>query len=431
MTENRVRVVYSFPNRLGGARLSDASWHQVNALAEAGVDVLAFPAGLRKPVASQINVRPTMDWGRLRLPYRLLGKMRALGIHDQIVARRLHKLVGTVDVVHTYAVGSLETLKTARSLGIPTLLERSNAHTRFAFEQVNREAKRLGITLPPTDEYFYREDLLQREEAEYEAAKYILCPSDFVVKTFIEQGVPPEKLLRHFNGVDETVFYPAATPRPSDGRFTMLFAGVCAVRKGVHFALEAWLNSPASRHGSFLIVGTALPAYMEKLSGMLAHPSVKVLGHVPDLPGLMRTCDALVLPSIEEGFGLVVTEAMASGCVPLVSQACTEICEHMKSGLRHSIGDVGALTEHITRLYDEPALLAELRAGGLKIVPEVTWSAVGVKVFEVYRRVVAKSRADAVPKAEAVNALVQGCRAVTALQTTTLPKTHPTDAVGV
>ena len=50
----------------------------------------------------------------------------------------------------------------------------------------------------------------------------------------------------------------------------MLFVGVCAVRKGVHFALEAWLGSPACQDGTFLIAGEFLPDYQQKLAAMLS-----------------------------------------------------------------------------------------------------------------------------------------------------------------
>ncbi len=46
----------------------------------------------------------------------------------------------------------------------------------------------------------------------------------------------------------------------------MIFVGVCAVRKGLHYALEAWLRSPASKDGTFLIAGGFLPDYQEKLA---------------------------------------------------------------------------------------------------------------------------------------------------------------------
>jgi glycosyltransferase involved in cell wall biosynthesis len=413
----RVRVLYSFPHKLGGARLSDGAWHQVNALAAAGTDVLAFPGVLHTPVAASVKVRPTLAKGKLRIPYKVLGKMRALALHDHIVARRLKKLVGKIDVIHTYAAGSLETLRTARDLGIPTVLERTNAHTRFAFEVVGQEFERLGVTLPPTDEYYHRADLLAKEEAEYRAADYLLCPSDFVAKTFIDRGFPREKLLRFINGVDEKVFYASSEPREPGRKFTMLFVGVCAVRKGVHFALEAWLNSPASRHGNFLIAGDVLPGYVEKLAARLSHPSVSVLGHVEDVPGLMRKSDVLVLPSIEEGFGRVITEAMASGCVPLASDACTDFCRHLETGLRHRVGDVQALAQHITMLYEDRALLAQLRSGGLAIVPQMTWAAGGVRLVEAYRQAIAESRSKTHHKGEVLGGTPLPEHTVAAMQT--------------
>jgi glycosyltransferase involved in cell wall biosynthesis len=321
-----------------------------------------------------------------------MGKMRALALHDHIVARRLKNLVGKIDVIHTYAVGSLETLKAARSLGIPTVLERTNAHTRFAFEAVNAECARLGIVLPPNDEYFYRKDVLRKEEEEYQWADYILCPSDFVVKSFMEYGFPQEKLVRNINGVDDQVFFPDDNSWDPDGKFTMVFVGVCAVRKGLHFALDAWLRSPASRNGQFLIVGDFLPAYAEKLSAQLSHPSVQVLGHIKDVPGLMRKSHVLVLPSIEEGFARVVTEAMASGCVPLASDACTEICRHMETGMVHRVGDVAALCEHITALYEDRCRLERLRRAAIERVADVNWTAAGKLLVQVYRHVIADYR---------------------------------------
>jgi glycosyltransferase involved in cell wall biosynthesis len=252
----------------------------------------------------------------------------------------------------------------------------------------------LGVTLPPNDEYFYREDVLAKEEEEFSTTDFLLCPSDFVVKTFLNNGFPREKLLRHIYGVDETVFYPNKGARDPTKEFTMLFVGVAAVRKGVHFALEAWLKSPASKSGKFLIVGDFLPAYAERLSSMLSHPSVKVLGHIEDVPGLMRNCDIFVLPSIEEGFARVVTEAMASGCVPLASDACTELCRHMDTGLVHRVADVTTLGDQITMVYEDRVLLERLRRNGLNAIPEITWPASGRKLIDAYREAIAGKSAE-------------------------------------
>jgi glycosyltransferase involved in cell wall biosynthesis len=385
----QIRVLYSFPLRLGMGRICHTAWQQVNGLSSAGAELVVFPASVGRSVPAGVTVSSTLEWGRLRLPFRLIGTKRAVVIHDKIVASRLDKLAGKIDIIHAWPTGSLETLKVATALGIPTVLERPNANTRFAMEVVKEECDRLGVALPPDHEHAYDEEKLRREEAEYKLATRLLCPSDFVVKTFVDKGYPREQLVRHIYGYDETVYYPSPNSREPRQGLTMLFAGVCAVRKGVHFALEAWLDSPASKSGTFLIAGEFLPAYQEKLAKMLADPSVKVLGHRKDLPDLMRNSDILILPSIEEGSALVTSEARASGCVLLVSEAAGAICEHMVNSLVHKAGDVSALAEHITMLHRDRVLLQNLRTESLKDIREISWTAAGARLFHVYRETIA------------------------------------------
>ena len=389
---NRPRVLYSFPHKLGAARICYIAWQQVLGLDAAGADVLLSPGVLHKPVPNTVKVRQTLARGKVRIPYKLLGKLRALALHDYIVARRIERLAGQIDIVHAWPMAAKRTLQAASRLGIPTVLERPNAHTRFAYETVRKECERMEIVLPPGHEYDYNEEILRKEEEEYQLAYRILCPSDFVVQTFVDKGFSPGNLVRHQYGFDEKLSYPSHEPRNPSRGLTMLFAGVAAVRKGVHFALEAWLKSPAHREGTFLIAGEFLPSYREKLAPLLSHPSVRVLGHRSDLPQIMRKSDVFVLPSIEEGYGLVVAEAMGSGCVPLTSDACTEICRHMETGLVHHAGDVEALTRQITLLHEDRALLEKLRTASLNMVPTFTWTAAGVRLLDVYREVIASFR---------------------------------------
>jgi glycosyltransferase involved in cell wall biosynthesis len=383
--DKRPRVLYSFPHKLGADRICYTAWQQVNGLAAAGADLLVFPGSVQRSVPDGVWVRPTLARGRFRIPYSVLGRRRAFALHDYIVASRLEKLAREIDIVHTWPQGARRTLMTAARLGIPTVLERPNAHTRFAYEVVQKECQRLGVALPPGHEHAFDEDVLRIEEEEFRRAYRLLCPSEFVVRTYLDRGFPLSQLARHIYGFDEKTYFPDPQPASDRPGLTMLFVGVCAVRKGVHFALEAWLKSPAHRDGTFLIAGEFLPAYAERLAPLLAHPSVRVLGHRTDVPQLMRASDILVLPSIEEGFGLVCTEAMGSGCVPLVSDACTDLCRHMDNALVHRVGDVDALTQHIALLHHDRGLLQRLRTAGLDLRAEVTWNAAGVKLLQVYR----------------------------------------------
>jgi glycosyltransferase involved in cell wall biosynthesis len=266
---------------------------------------------------------------------------------------------------------------------------------------VRDECRRLDVELPSSHEHAYNADHLRREEEEYRLADRLLCPSDFVLKTFVDQGFDRARLVRHFYGYDNKVFRPLHRT-PDQSGFTMLFVGVCAVRKGVHFALEAWLRSPASRSGMFLIAGDFLPAYAERLGDMLEHPSVKVLGHRDDVAELMRTSDVLVLPSIEEGSALVTSEAIASGCVPIVSEATSGVCVHNENSLVHPVADVETLARHITAVYESPELLERLRVGCARTAPEITWRKAGIRLLEVYTHVVRDARSGLAPVPMAV-----------------------------
>jgi glycosyltransferase involved in cell wall biosynthesis len=389
MTEKAkpVRVVYSFPHKLGADRICYTAWQHVTGLAAAGAELQVFPGVLSRPVPANVRVQPTLARGKFRIPYKLLGRLNACAFHDYIVSRRIEKLAGKIDIIHTWPLAALRTLKTAKRLGIPTVLERPNAHTRFAYEVVQRECQRLQMSMPPGHEHAYNTEVLEREESEYTLATRLLCPSDFVARTFRDRGFADEKLARHQYGYDEKVYYPGSIPPAADGGLTLIFVGGCAPRKGLHYALEAWLKSPASKHGTFSIAGGFIPGYAEKLSTLLAHPSIRVLGHRNDVPDLMRRSNVLVLPSIEEGSALVTSEARGSGCVLLVSEAAGAYCQHMENALVHRVGDVQALSDHITLLDRDRALFERLRDASLRTVHEITWTASGAKLLQVYRDV--------------------------------------------
>lgn len=382
-----VRVLHSFPHRIGAARICTTAWWEAASVAQAGGDVTVYAGSVSRPLPAAIHTRTTLARGRWRVPYRTVGTLRALAWHDLLVARALPGLRDRIDVVHTWPLAGMRTLRAARRLGIPTVVERPNAHTRYAMESVARECERLGVTLPANQEHAYNAAKLAQEEAEYNLGDYLLCPSEFVAKTFRDEGFPAERLLRHAYGYDEVVYHPPAAPReraPGEG-LQALFVGVCAVRKGVHFALEAWLRSPASKTGTFRIAGAFLPDYQARLADMLAHPSVQVLGHRDDVPELMRASDVLMLPTIEEGSPLVSMEALASGCVPLVSEVCDAV-NVADNALLHRIGDVDALTRQLTQLHEQPRRLAQLRAACLRVAPRLQWAAAGRRLLAAYEQ---------------------------------------------
>jgi len=83
----------------------------------------------------------------------------------------------------------------------------------------------------------------------------------------------------------------------------------------------------------------------------------------------------------------------------------------MKTGLMHKVGDVEALTQHITMLHQDRALLKKFRAASLQASPEFTWTAAGVKLLDAYRETLAGHRSGGAPATQAQSRDMIGSRA--------------------
>jgi len=390
-----LRVLYSFPLRLGISGIGMTAWYQVSGLLREGVNVELYCGSLEKQIPQLNTLRQTLVPFGLKIPMRLLGRNGPFILHDKIVAKALRRTYrkSHIDLVHCWPSGSLETLKTARELGIKTVLERPCAHTRFVYNITVRECDNLGIKL---GNHYSRLDSkrLAREEEEFSIADKLLCSSEHVMKTFLERGFKENQLLLGRRGYNPDIFSPRVQFGGENNKrlFTMVYAGECHPLKGLHFALQAWVASEASKKGRFYVCGNFLPEYRKVLTPLLAHPSVEYLGFTQEVAKVMCKCDALVLPSLSEGFPKVTCEARACGCVLLVSDAASEACEHMKNGLVHKAGDVETLREQIDLLASNKGLLNRLRANSLADVNSLTWSEAAKSLVTAYRECIGIDR---------------------------------------
>src|SRR5262245_19307966 len=380
-----MRVLYSFPHPLPKPGISTTAFHQIQGLVEAGVTVDLVCTSLWADVPGVRRVVETMKVGGKRIPHRALGVYRAYAFHDRRTARALERLRGEVDLVHTWPAGCLRTLGKAKELGIPGFREVPSAHTQTAYEDAARAAAEVGLELP--SDHHHREDAghLDRELREFAAADFLLVPSAYAERTFVERGHAPEQLIRHRYGFDPGSFGALGEVGHVNGNgLNALFVGRGEPNKGLHHALRAWVESGAAERGHLRLCGEVLPEYRERLAPLLAHPSVEELGFVSDVGTVMRESDVLVLPSMTEGSALVTYEAQAAGCALLVSDAAGAPCEHLREGLVHTAGDVAALTEHVRSVDRDRELLERLRRGALANAEQLTWAAAGQRLADAY-----------------------------------------------
>ena len=153
--------------------------------------------------------------------------------------------------------------------------------------------------------------IIEREMAEYEAADAIAVPTRFAADTFTARGIPAAKLLVAPYGVDLQRFYPAPA-RAAEGPVRILFVGRVGIRKGVPALLRAF--APLAGAAELHLVGPVEPDTKELLA-RLPSAGLTIHGAVPAerLPALYANADIFCLPSLEEGFPLVLLQAMASG----------------------------------------------------------------------------------------------------------------------
>jgi len=148
-----------------------------------------------------------------------------------------------------------------------------------------------------------------------------------------------------YNGIDTQAFTPRS--RPDDGIVKVLFSGNLTRRKGADLLPRiAERAAPNVR----ILYTTGLRIR----SGLPEHPRLQCVGSVPyaAMPDLYREVDALLYPSVREGFGLSVAEAMASG-LPVVATDCSSLPELVppgKGGYLCPVGAADAFAEAVNRL---------------------------------------------------------------------------------
>lgn len=407
-------VVVSHPTGNANLRAVLRSLAAKGLLEEFVTTVAIPPRILGNPILSQATRRRLgqrcfveADWGRTRItPFREVTRLaaRRLGLTaltrhelgwaavdavyrdvDLATASRIQRASpGRLKAVYAYEDGALETFRVAKAKGVACLYDLPIAHWRSLKRLLEEEAQRLPEWAPTMEGLLDSAKKHARKDEEIALADQILVASSFTRNSLTE----------HFGDSIKVTVVPYGCPTPTIPRpserlhgapLRLFYAGHLAQRKGIADLIEATRRLQFDWH---LTLAGPLPATVPPaLREALADPRVDWLGVVPHATLLERMSEAhvFVFPSIVEGFGMVITEAMASG-LPVVTTPNTagpDIIESGREGIIVPIRDPDAIATALTRLAEDEELRRGMAERSLETAHRLSWETYEARISEL------------------------------------------------
>jgi glycosyltransferase involved in cell wall biosynthesis len=306
---------------------------------------LAPPHGL--PVRTH-SFRTTVIYGALKyIPAILRPSPRSLFLwqdhgFDAWVGRALEPC----EFLHAMPGQALRAFERARKIGVRTVLNHATGPVREWVRIMEPEYRRVGMRLadvcPYDDAYF------AREAREYELADYHCAASTVVRDQLITMGIPKERIWLAGYGADRETFHTRGRPEPD--KFRILFAGQVGLRKGLRTLLET-LEQCGRDDWEIHFYGGIAPEAEHDLAAYQGATPLHLHGSVsqPQLADAMRHSSVLVLPSLEEGFGLVIPQALNCGLPCIVSDRVggKDLIRPRENGSIFPCGNEEALAEEL------------------------------------------------------------------------------------
>ncbi|OUL19795.1 glycosyl transferase family 1 [Nostoc sp. RF31YmG] len=301
---------------------------------------------------------------------------------DRQVAK--HHIQG-LNAIYTYEDLAATTFEQAKQQGILCLYDLPIPFYRMTRNIMRQEAESFPNLAPGLEAVNEPEWKIKRKEQEVQLADHIFVASSITKQSLLDIGVKAEKISVIPYGAPVEYFQPQ--PK-TDDCFRALFVGRVSPRKGVHYLLQAWqdLKLPDAE---LLLVGTSLfPAgWLEQYQD--------IYRHVSSVPHLLlnqyySSASVFVFPSLVEGFGLVLLEAMACG-IPVITTPNTagpDIITDGVEGFIIPIRDVEALKEKLEWCHSHPQELAEMGRAARRKAEQLNWALYRQKLVSRVRELV-------------------------------------------
>lgn len=203
----------------------------------------------------------------------------------------------------------------------------------------------------------YRTDLKWLTLKGLKQASAVTCVSNYLAKKIREELHYREEIRTIYNGIDTNKFFPKKNKLKNNSRIKVLFCGNPTKKKGADLIPKILDKIDQN-------IELIYTAGLRSNKNPIRHPRAYCVGKVShdDMPSLYNEADILLFPTIREGFGLVVAEAMACG-LPVVTTNCSalpELIDDSKGGFLCEPGDVLMFAEKISILAESSQFRSEM-----------------------------------------------------------------------
>jgi glycosyltransferase involved in cell wall biosynthesis len=307
-------------------------------------------------------------------------------LFDKHVSKKLDALA-PFDLFIGWAHYAAHSIPAARRAGAKIIVESGSCHIAAQQRILHEEYRRWDIAYAPINQR-----TIEKMCTEYHNADYIMTLSSFARQSFIDQGISPQKVLMVPCGVDTKYFLCDMMAPLQKPKFSVIFVGLVSLRKGIQDLLQAWDKLNLPEHESELRIVGALTKDFTSIAPRLRIPANVIFTGPVDrlkLRTLYQQSSLFVLPSLEDGFGMVIGEAMASGLPVICSTASAgpALITDKVHGFLIQPGEITGLTEKIEWCYSHQAEAAEMGLQGQKRIESFSWDTYGDKVYSVYTSV--------------------------------------------
>jgi glycosyltransferase involved in cell wall biosynthesis len=278
-----------------------------------------------------------------------------------------------------------DTFEFLRRQRVPLVLTALNTHIDNVAGLLEEEHRRLGIQTPS----FIHPAMRRRSAREIERASCIHTISNLAKESFIERGIPAEKIEVVLPAVDLDYFRPVAK---TDDIFRVLAVLTIDPRKGAYYLLQAF--EKAAIPGSELVIIGATGDHWSK--NMLAQFTSRMKNIRIQSADVFREpiqdtygqASVLVHPAIEDGFALAVAQALACGRPVITTRhtGAAEVISDGENGYVLESCDVDGLVDRLRLLARDPSLLERLSAAAPEAVAHLGYPQFAANMAGMYSR---------------------------------------------